>query len=143
MQERRKSRNRAAGPVLDQNIVQDLTGPHKDINTLQILDLSHNIVANKLGIAPDAYSPTLQGDLLSVLPSLTSLALRDYSMSEHITCNVLYLHCSDWRTVDLFSESKSLRILDLRGNQVEVSAIKRLLSLLPGIGYNSVYVIEK
>ncbi len=120
-----------AGPVLDRKVVQDLIEPHTDFNTVQILDLSRKVVASKLGIAPDAYSPTLQGDLLSILPNLTSLLLQDYSKRGYIIYACLC--CSDWSSVDLFTESKSLRKLDLRGNRVEVSSTRRLLSLLPGM----------
>lgn len=65
--------------MLDQSIVQHVVGPHIALDTLQTLDLSRAVVADKLGIAPAAYSPVLPGDLLDHLPSLTSLDLRDYS----------------------------------------------------------------
>lgn len=118
MSERRRNRsNSNTSPVLDQRIAQRIVGPQIALNTLEILDLSRSNVATKLGMAPAAYSPVLQGDLLTELPNLASLDLRDYN----------------WRSVDLFSESRTLRKLDLRGNQVEASALKRLLSLLPGL----------
>lgn len=44
---------------------------------------------------------------------------------------MLCSHGLDWRSVDLFSESQTLRKLDLRGNPIEASALKRLLGLLP------------
>jgi hypothetical protein len=65
--------------VLDLGIVQRIVGPQIALNTLEILDLSRSNVATKLGMAPAAYSPVLQGDLLTELPNLASLDLRDYS----------------------------------------------------------------